>query len=50
MQIIFNKDRLCHSQPLLKNLNLLNVLSDKYVSKCKLHAQNQNWKYSQSLL
>ena len=24
-QIIFNEDRLCHSRPLLKNLNALNV-------------------------
>ena len=24
-QIIFNEDRLCHSWPLLKNLNALNV-------------------------
>ena len=25
VRIIFNKDRLCHSQPLLKYLNVLNV-------------------------
>ena len=46
MQIIFKEDQLCHSRPLLKNLNALNILSDKFVSKSKLHAQNQNGKYS----
>ena len=45
-QIIFSKDRLCHSWPLLKKSKCSKGLSDIFVSKSKLHAQNQNGKHS----
>ena len=49
-QIIFNDylsiDYVIHDH--LKS-KCIKCLSDKFVSKSKLHAQNQNWKYSGSV-
>ena len=40
--IIFNQDRLTHARPLLKTLNALNVLSNKFAASTSVHAQDKN--------
>ena len=41
-RIIFNQDRLTHARPLLKTLNALNVLSNKFAASTSVHAQDKN--------
>ena len=41
-RIIFNQDRLMHARPLLKTLNVLNVLSNKFAASTSVHAKYKN--------